>query len=303
MFCKWCGNTIHAVDSKCPACGRETPALSDCGGFYNLRQTVEKNVPREIPSPKCPIVEKLEGKYVKDQKRAKAQRKVLLYMSILTALLLVVIGIGLLCVCGKITALEERIPEFQTETESVELPTEVFEETETVAEEMLPYHFQMKIALENGEQTQVDTSCDFDTYAQVAQIHTAAHEKDGSKMVDVNCLLTPVDAYARVEIADECDDSGDKQISILFDTDIDLFEDVTYEYIWSYQDVDGVWTDVDSQLVQTDERGGSRLICGKDWVETFEGNTVELQCMIVMENSEGDTMNVFVNGLSVSSVA
>lgn len=302
MFCKWCGNTIQTVDEKCPSCGRITPALSDCGGFYNLRQKVSNPEPPYMPSPRCPIMDKLENRYVKDQKKAKAQRKVLLYMSILEVLLLIVIGIGLLCVCGKVNELEESIQYLHTE-ENVELPTEVFEEVETVTEETRPYHFQMKIALGNSEQVLIDTSHDFDTYAQVAQVQTSSEEKDGNKVVNVCYLLNPMEAYAKVAIADECEDSGDTQISIVFDTNIDLFENVTYEYIWSYQDVDGIWTDVDSQMVQTDALGGSRLICGKEWVETFAGNAVELQCMIAIENSEGDTMNVFINGISVYSVA
>lgn len=37
MFCKWCGNTIHKTDLKCPTCGRNTPPMSDCGGLYDLK--------------------------------------------------------------------------------------------------------------------------------------------------------------------------------------------------------------------------------------------------------------------------
>ena len=41
MFCKWCGKTIQTTDKSCPSCGRETPPLSDCGGFYDLRRPWE----------------------------------------------------------------------------------------------------------------------------------------------------------------------------------------------------------------------------------------------------------------------
>ena len=303
MFCKWCGNTIQAVDSKCPACGRETPALSDCGGFYNLRQKAGTPTPPAMPTPKCPIVEKLENRYVKDQKNAKAQRKLLVFMSIFMILLLLALGIGLLRMGWQINVLKENVLSLQTETEDIALPTEKVEEIPETTEAGSPYHFQMKVTLGNDEQKKLDVSHDFETYAQVAQIQTATEEINGRKIVNVDYCLKPMDAYAKVTIVDECDDSGDTRISIVFDTDIDLFENATYEYIWSYQDVDGIWTDVDSQMVQTDALGGSCLICGKEWVETFAGNAVELQCMIAMENSEGDTMNVFVNGISVSSVA
>ena len=36
MICKWCGANVAVTDAKCARCGRELPALSDCGGFYDL---------------------------------------------------------------------------------------------------------------------------------------------------------------------------------------------------------------------------------------------------------------------------
>lgn len=36
MICKWCGATIDVTKGKCPDCGRNIPALSDCGGFYGV---------------------------------------------------------------------------------------------------------------------------------------------------------------------------------------------------------------------------------------------------------------------------
>ncbi len=36
MICKWCGNKISPSDTKCKRCGKEVPALSDCGGFYDI---------------------------------------------------------------------------------------------------------------------------------------------------------------------------------------------------------------------------------------------------------------------------
>lgn len=54
MFCKWCGNTIKTTDSKCPSCGRETPAMSDCGGFYDLKHTLESST-LAPPAPPTPL--------------------------------------------------------------------------------------------------------------------------------------------------------------------------------------------------------------------------------------------------------
>lgn len=49
MFCKWCGNTIKTTDKKCSSCGRETPPLSECGGFYDLKRPWEAETPAAVP--------------------------------------------------------------------------------------------------------------------------------------------------------------------------------------------------------------------------------------------------------------
>lgn len=36
MICKWCGNSLSASQTTCKRCGKAVPALSDCGGFYDL---------------------------------------------------------------------------------------------------------------------------------------------------------------------------------------------------------------------------------------------------------------------------
>ena len=36
MFCKWCGADIPTTTTKCDRCGKENPARSDCGGFFNI---------------------------------------------------------------------------------------------------------------------------------------------------------------------------------------------------------------------------------------------------------------------------
>lgn len=50
MFCKWCGGKLAPSDSKCKRCGREVPALSDCGGFYDLVPNARNNVEAQIGS-------------------------------------------------------------------------------------------------------------------------------------------------------------------------------------------------------------------------------------------------------------
>lgn len=55
MICKWCGAKTDRKDPKCRRCGRENPALSDCGGFYDL-------VPQAAPRPAATPVRKPQKK-------------------------------------------------------------------------------------------------------------------------------------------------------------------------------------------------------------------------------------------------
>lgn len=58
MFCKWCGYKLVSSDTKCKRCGKELPALSDCGGFYDLVTITSNNNEIqqvfEVPTEKLP---------------------------------------------------------------------------------------------------------------------------------------------------------------------------------------------------------------------------------------------------------
>lgn len=45
MICKWCGAVMDRSDRACRRCGREVPALSDCGGFYDLAPAERPDIP------------------------------------------------------------------------------------------------------------------------------------------------------------------------------------------------------------------------------------------------------------------
>ena len=45
MICKWCGNSMETRETVCRRCGKEVPAKSDCGGFYDLVPDAQGIVP------------------------------------------------------------------------------------------------------------------------------------------------------------------------------------------------------------------------------------------------------------------
>jgi len=50
MICKWCGANVQAPATRCNRCGKDVPAMSDCGGFYDLVPNARRN-----PAPAEPV--------------------------------------------------------------------------------------------------------------------------------------------------------------------------------------------------------------------------------------------------------
>lgn len=139
MFCKWCGNSVQAIDKRCPSCGRETTAMSDCGGFYNLKHS-NNVIPQPSPAPapyaepvkpvvvKCPIMEKLEPKYVKDRKAEKTHHKVTI-VCFFTLMLALILSVTLML------GMRRQIKELKTEISGINVAIAsviIEQESETV---------------------------------------------------------------------------------------------------------------------------------------------------------------------------
>lgn len=57
MICKWCGAEIQPSYKNCPVCGRELPAMSDCGGFYDIVPSAARPTASQIPPSPTPKVD------------------------------------------------------------------------------------------------------------------------------------------------------------------------------------------------------------------------------------------------------
>ena len=58
MICKWCGETVKPGIRTCRRCKRELPALSDCGGFYDLvtdAPSISARIPETAPIAETPV--------------------------------------------------------------------------------------------------------------------------------------------------------------------------------------------------------------------------------------------------------
>lgn len=120
MFCKWCGNTIKTTDKKCSSCGRETPPLSDCGGFYDLKRPWEGAALPTESSPSFttgtpgidPAVSQLREENKRIRQEANDRHRLMLVISgVLGVALLVVLILYIVAVSGDDTPVQPVIPQ------------------------------------------------------------------------------------------------------------------------------------------------------------------------------------------------
>ena len=110
MICKWCGATVSAGGKKCTRCGREIPALSDCGGFYDLVPNpggvaVPVAVPAAPVAPPPPSPEELARRAAA---KKKAEQMALIRLGVF-ALVALVIVVMLIVVMVRLSAIDARL--------------------------------------------------------------------------------------------------------------------------------------------------------------------------------------------------
>ena len=62
MLCKWCGAELPDYAPKCKRCGKDVPAISDCGGFYDLMPGAKKPAAKKEPLQDAPRLEAIPRK-------------------------------------------------------------------------------------------------------------------------------------------------------------------------------------------------------------------------------------------------
>ena len=142
---------MASSDTKCKRCGKEVPALSDCGGFYDLVPNAKKE--REIqPLPPVPPVKPVNPPKPNPVKSKNNSKKFLLGLTALSvagftiAILLLAITLSKVNQCyneidrlrDDLQAMSEKIDVTQTATEPEETEPKVTEPEGTKPEETNP---------------------------------------------------------------------------------------------------------------------------------------------------------------------
>ena len=312
MFCKWCGNSIQLTDKKCPACGRETPPMSDCGGLYNLKHsndgptapTKEKVIVKEVPH--CAAVEKMEAKYAKERKAAKKHHAITMFCLITVLLVTVCSVLLVLRVNNRMSVLKEQIDNIQIEIPSY--PTEApldkpNDEQETdPPEESTQYSFTINTTVVNGDPNEISNTYDFGNYTKSVKVTTTTAANENGQTFTVSYLL---DDEASVDLNLKYTQKEIKPftISVNCDTDLSFFNNQVFSYEWQYRSSVGNWTVVDADMITIDDENFCCIECTTDWLKntTIMKQPIELRCVIQIRNESGDSMEITAAGITVAA--
>lgn len=148
MICKWCGETIKAGTRTCRRCKRELPALSDCGGFYDL-------VVKDAPTPVCaPAPQSAAQSPVQPVIPQRSRNNPLISLLLVVAVAMAVISLILtLSLSGKLADAREEAQKLRSQLEFREEEPSADPTVDTSGEEdpEIPADpSQIRIVLEDG---------------------------------------------------------------------------------------------------------------------------------------------------------
>lgn len=312
MFCKWCGNSIQLTDKKCPACGRETPPMSDCGGLYNLKHsndgptapTKEKVIVKEVPH--CAAVEKMDAKYVKERKAAKKHHAITMSCFIVILLAIVCSALLILCVSNQLGELKEQIDNIQIEipTYPTEAPLDKpnDEQVTDPPEESTQYSFTINTTVVNGDPKEISNTYDFCNFSKSVKVTTTTAISENGQTFTVSYLLGE-EASVDLNLKYIQEETKPLTIGVNCDTNLQFFNNEDFSYEWQYRSSIGNWTSVEADIITVDDENYRQIACITDWLKniTIMKQPIELRCIIRVKNPSGDAMQIIVDGISVAA--
>lgn len=120
MICKWCGNSLSASQTTCKRCGKTVPALSDCGGFYDLVPNARnaagaQNAPvQSVPVQSAPVT-----RPAAPAKKKSNHNYLLLGAAAVIAVAFILLFISLFTLQGRIVWLTNRIAALEDELDEI----------------------------------------------------------------------------------------------------------------------------------------------------------------------------------------
>lgn len=330
MFCKWCGADISPSSTKCARCGKDIPAMSDCGGFYDLVPNAKR---RSTETPvSTPVGFKVDVDSAKDKtskkdvptKGKKDGRKSNGIQLLITGIGFITVIAILLGMNGKVSKLHNavassdgRIVTIYEEVKQIKqfVQREKQEEsTSTVERDTIPNNTLLEeqdatieIVVEHlPTGVSVKTTADLgdfeDTVVDQVMLDTATQSLCGVQ-IDLSEAANCIDIkFTNKQAAYSF---GKGSISVDFDIDERIFaeEQNDAEYEWTYRIIGSTeWTSLDEDVFTISEDGKSVTYTANKLVNLLEeAEMVEFRLTYKRSNVKDGSLTIIVSGITVTN--
>ena len=317
MFCKWCGGNLASSDTKCKRCGKEVPALSDCGGFYDLvpnaKKPIEVHTGPVVPPerPVNPPRKPEPPKEVAPTRSKKSGKKSLLGLFALTVVGFALVILLLVIILGKVNqyssevnglrndlrTINEKIDAIQVSTEPDETEPETTEPSVILAPVLAEQNVIFTVTIPGEDSTQkIDADLNLGDYTDVAIITygldalTGSVNSAGYSLEEANTTVS-LTIDRNIEFR-----SRTVSVSYVIDDTIYGLSEAPETFKWQYRfDAESDWVDLPKDaFVQTDITGKTGLT-----ITDNEGQ-LELRCEIYRTNTDDGSLTIVIEGIRFS---
>lgn len=328
MFCKWCGGNLGSSDIKCARCGREVPARSDCGGFYDLVPEAKKRTQTQPARAAAPVrnteqVHKPEPK-AEPQRTKKSDRKANSGLNLITPVGLALVLLALIMLLGKVNSLQKKLDALSVQINGKPAASELIETSgaaETTEPEEASEPTDPAVPTNPTKPTKPDAISELadqdvkfivDLGRERAALELGDYEDEfdteyepGEGKCSASYTLKEADTETSLEIEYRDGDTG-WTASVSYDIDEELYKisDFADACQWQYRDKDGKWKDFsEDDMIQKDTDGKTQTTINKTKRKALNGGTgesrLELRCEIRLESTGKGSLTIEIEGIWV----
>lgn len=305
MICKWCGASVAVTDAKCARCKRELPALSDCGGFYDLvpkakrepsvTQTQHPQTAQHEESTKKPdrmsqgTRERMKKDNTGKQLRILWTTMCCGFVAMIILMTVLTIGLG-----NKIQA-QPDVCEHSEDIEYIKNVLSPKTEEPTAPQSLVEQDIKIFVEIDNGEKKTIVTTVDLGNCTAM----TSTSSNLGAQ--EFEALIGIENASVQTSIQYSTEDAETILIANI-STEGELLgvatEVGTYQWEWKLG-ADEEWITIEETVVTVD---GSKLSFNtetfKEWCKDNASLPI-VRLKFVQKNTEGGSINVEISGIEL----
>lgn len=332
MFCKWCGADLPNSAIKCTRCGKDVPAMSDCGGFYDLvpnakRRTAEGPVstpvsPKAVPVNVDPAKSDTSKKDVpvKGKKNGRKSSGLELLIICIGFIIVIALLLGMNSKIGKvldsvansdgrIVTIYEELQQIKNSIQGEENeeptppPTDGVVPADANIEEQ---DVKIEINVEHTDTgSSVKTTADLGDFEDVV-VDQVSFDKENHSLAAVQIDLSSMKNCIKIEVENTLSKTGMRKgtISVAFDINESVFAKMSgdAELDWVYR-INGEteWANLDKDVFTVLDDGATVTYNASELEKLIdEAEMVEFRVTYKRANINDGSLTIIVSGISVT---